>query len=345
VIHEPSARRPVVVLTGFLGSGKTTLLRSALVDPRFSRSVVFINEFGEIGLDHLLVKEVHGSTIVLENGCICCQLQGDLRQSLRSLIDEGAQHRAGPDFDRIIVETTGLADPAPVLRVLTLDPMLRHQLRLDLCVTTVDAVNGLRQLQEFPVFADQVAAADRVVVTKGDLADLERVEQLADRLSSLNPAAALTFSQDSAFDAAGLLAGGAAEHGAQPASRRGRVATEAGESETGAATDVQSFSLRISAQVDWAAFGVWLSALQHKHDSNVLRVKALLFTRDAPGPIVVHAVQNIVHAPSHLAAWPDPDRRSRIVFILRGLEPERVRRSLLKFLSACQGNAMEIERL
>jgi G3E family GTPase len=342
-----SSRIPVVLLTGFLGSGKTTLLRRSLGDARLSRAAVLINEFGEIGLDHLLIREVRGSTIVLENGCVCCQLQGDLRQSLRALIDDRGRADAAAGFDRIIIETTGLADPAPILRAIELDPMLRHQLRLDVCVTTVDAMHAMSQLADFPEIVSQIAAADRLVVTKGDLVSSEALSDVTSRLAEVNPTARVLDGNAPDFDPVALLLGGLFGDGSRAELRRWfrGVATDAGDGarRLGAGNGVSSFSLRIAGTVDWTAFGVWLSALLHRHGSNVLRVKGLLNVPDAQGPIVLHGVQNMIHPPVHLDEWPDSDHASRLVFIVQDLEPERIRRSLLLFLSAAQGQKVDVE--
>jgi len=188
VVSTIADRIPVTILTGFLGSGKTTLLRKLLAAEGMQRTAVVINEFGEIGLDHLLVKGMTGTTVVLQNGCICCTIRSDVQQGFRELVD-GRSTGEIPPFDRIVLETTGLADPVPIVQTLTADAMLRHQTRLSNIITTVDAVHGSAQLREHPESLRQTATADRIVVTKSDLANARDVELLNRKLAVLNPTA------------------------------------------------------------------------------------------------------------------------------------------------------------
>jgi G3E family GTPase len=362
---QPNARLPVTILTGFLGSGKTTLLRRLLADPKMSGTAVLINEFGEIGLDHLLVRSVLESAVVLQNGCICCTLRNDLRQGLRELID-GRAAGTFPDFDRVAIETTGLADPAPVAQTLLLDPMLRHQVRLASIISTVDAVHGSVQLSRHPESLRQAATADRLVITKSDLVSGDEVEALKTELSHLNPTARVFDAQSSDCDAGSLLAEGVTgDERTRREVRRwlssaARVElSEAGEVEadwSGAAdcnghehygghrssdsrhaSDIRAFSVRIEESIDWSAFGVWLTALLHRHGTKVLRVKGLLHVSDADSPVMLHCVQHVIHPPAHLDEWPDQDTASRIVFVVQGLDPGSVKRSLSRFLQAARG--------
>src|SRR5690242_20121355 len=187
-MNESGTRFPVAVLTGFLGSGKTTLLRRLLTDPGMSKAAVLINEFGEIGLDHLFVKSVAEGAVVLQNGCICCTLRTDLQQGLRDLID--TRGRGGfPDFDRMVIETSGLAAPAPIAQTLLIDPMLRHQVRLANIITTVDGMHGAAQLSQHTEALRQAAAADRLVLTKTDLISPEQFRALARELLRINTTA------------------------------------------------------------------------------------------------------------------------------------------------------------
>lgn len=349
---EISAKFPVAVLTGFLGSGKTTLLRRLLTDPGMVRTAVLINEFGEIGLDHLLVRSVVGDTIVLQNGCICCTLRTDLQQGLRDLIDGSSQGKF-PEFDRIVIETTGLADPAPIAQTLLLDPMLRHQVHLANIVTTVDGMLGVTQLREHPESLRQAAIADRLVITKTDLVSGDHAAALRRDLSRLNPTSRIFDVQSDDFDAAALLTHGVTD----PASKLREVqhwldASAAADhdhdhhhdfdgvhEQHGSihSSDIKSFSLRVEEQIDWAAFGVWLTALLHRHGEKVLRVKGLLNVADASGPVVLHGVQHVIHPAIHLEEWPDQDHASRIVFVLQGIDPALVERSIATFLSAAAG--------
>jgi G3E family GTPase len=340
VVSTIADRIPVTILTGFLGSGKTTLLRKLLAAEGMQRTAVVINEFGEIGLDHLLVKGMTGTTVVLQNGCICCTIRSDVQQGFRELVD-GRSTGEIPSFDRIVLETTGLADPVPIVQTLTADAMLQHQTRLSNIITTVDAVHGSAQLREHPESLRQSAIADRIVVTKSDLANARDVEVLNRQLAVLNPTArrfdpylqpisieALVFNDafhpltraDEVRRWLSTMPSSAHNHEPRTASANSRHDHR-----------IVSFNFRTEREIDWTAFAVWLSAFLHRYGKQVLRVKGLL---DVPGagPVVINAVQNIVHRPMHLGSWPDTDRSSRIVFIVEGLKGEQVIRSLQMFL-------------
>jgi len=343
-------RIPVAVLTGFLGSGKTTLLRRLLVDPSMDRTAVLINEFGEIGLDHLLVKSVLEGAVVLQNGCICCTLRTDLQEGIADLIDGRSQGQF-PEFDRIVVETTGLADPAPIAQTLLIDPMLRNQVRLANIVTTVDAVLGEDQLRTHGESLRQAAVADRLVITKSDIAEPGKVAALKRALARLNRTARITDINFDPFNANALLTEGVTDAATKLDEVRHWLANideadhdhdHAGhdsDSHLGSqhSQDIKSFSLRIEEDIDWTAFGVWLTALLHRHGPKVLRVKGLLRVSDAAGPIVLHGVQHVIHPPVHLEEWPDGDHASRIVFVVQGIEPALLHRSLMAFLKAASG--------
>lgn len=251
-----------------------------------------------------------------------------------------------------MIETTGLADPAPILRLLDLDPMLKHQLRLDKCVATVDAVHGGTQLRTHEEARRQAAAADRLVITKGDVAGEDALQLLRARLDAVNPTGLVLDVHAPDFDPRALIVEGLADQDTRLAEagrwfrRAGHAVAMAshthvdgvGEKATGTPEGaIRSFSLRLEGAVDWTAFGVWLTSLLHRHGPNVLRVKGLLNVTDADGPIVLHGVQSVIHPPVHLEAWPDDDRSSRLVFIVQDLDPDRIRRSLLAFLRAARG--------
>jgi G3E family GTPase len=341
-------RVPVAVLTGFLGSGKTTLLRRLLVDESMNRTAVLINEFGEIGLDHLLVKPVAEGAVVLQNGCICCTLRTDLREGIANILD-GRYAGTFPEFDRIVVETTGLADPAPIAQTLLIDPMLRNQVRLANIVTTVDGMLGAEQLTTHDESLRQAAVADRLVVTKTDMIPSERAQTLKTALTRLNPTARIFDVNAPQFDANMLLSEGVSDADTKLAEVRHWLESTGSEHVHDGhhhghvenvhlggnhSVDIQSFSLRVEEEIDWTAFGIWLTLLLHRHGTKVLRVKGLLRVSEVAGPIVLHGVQHVIHAPVHLEEWPDDDHASRLVFVVQGIDPALLRRSLTAFLRA-----------
>ena len=325
------ALAPVNIVTGFLGSGKTTLLQRLLRAPELTNVAVLVNEFGEVGLDHHLLQGVAESTLLLENGCLCCAVRGDLKTALRELLSRRSRGEI-PDFCRVVIETSGLADPAPIVYTLLSEAVLRHHFRLSGIITTVDAVNGESQLAGFSEAVRQVAMADRLIVTKTDLANSTSLQALRKRLRALNrPAQILESSEvtaatcqvltDDIYDGAGKFR--EANHW---------IAEEIDNDAAHAHThDVESFSLVFDRPLDWTAFGVWASMLLHRHGSDILRLKGLLNVAGVPTPVLINAVQHIVHPPGHLEQWPDADRRSRLVFIVRGLQRARIERSLSLF--------------
>jgi G3E family GTPase len=318
-------RLPVVLVTGFLGSGKTTLIAALLRHPAMGEAAVLVNELGEAAIDHHLVRRVDERTVVLGSGCVCCSLRGDLRDELRDLLARRARGEV-PPFERVVVETTGLADPAPVLSTLLTEPVLRHQYALEAVVATVDAVAGAATLDRHPESVKQAAVADTLLVTKADAAAEAEVAALEARLRALNPVAELRRVSFGAVAAEVVLRARARE---APVAGGGRVAApeHGGHVHAG---DVRAFTLVLDEPLDWDAFAVWLTMLLHARGLDVLRVKGLLDV-GAPGPVLLDGVQHMVHPPRHLGAWPDADRRSRIVFITRGIEREAVEASLRAF--------------
>jgi G3E family GTPase len=302
---------PVSLVTGFLGSGKTTLLARLLAHPDMGETAVIVNELGEVGIDHHLLRRVDERTVLLPSGCLCCALRGDLADELRDLI---ARRDAGeiPPFRRVVVETTGLANPAPIVSTLLSEPLVKHHYRLEAVVTTVDAQHGLRHHES----EAQAAAADRLVVTKTDVADPAAVTA---RLRRLNPAAPIVESAFGDVAPAELFDG--SEH-----DPRDLVYDDSHEH----AHEVRALCVTLDEPLDWTAFGIWLTMLLQARGGEVLRVKGLLDV-GTEGPLVLNGVQHVVHPPEHLPAWPDDDRRSRIVFIGRGLEQEALEASLAAF--------------
>jgi G3E family GTPase len=303
---------PVALVTGFLGSGKTTLIASLLGHPALGETAVIVNELGEIGIDHHLLRRVDERTVLLRSGCVCCTLRSDLADELRDLL--GRRERGEiPPFRRVVVETTGLADPAPVVYTLLSEPVVKHHYELETIVTTVDAQHGL--LREESV--RQVAAADTLVVTKKDLAPASGI---AARLAGLNPAARVVEASFGAVEPDDVLS---------PPSHRREAGPDDDEPDH-AHGDVRAVTVVLDTAVDWAAFGIWLTMLLQARGSEIYRVKGLLDVGDG-GPVLLNGVQHVVHPPVHLDDWPDADHRSRLVFIGTGLERGALTRSLEAF--------------
>jgi G3E family GTPase len=322
-------RRPITLVTGFLGSGKTTLLRHLLARPEARHTAVLVNEFGEIGLDHHLMQRLDEQTILLGGGCVCCMIRDDLVQALTDLLDRD-QRGAIPRLKRIVIETTGLADPAPILFTVATHPMLQHHFDIAGVVTTVDAANGQRQLDCHPESLKQVVSADEIILTKIDLAQPGTVQALVARLQAINPTARLTTA---------IFGQVAVRHVLDCRDRRTSAAQHAQASQTalGAAGmpgahggQIRSLALSFAQPLDWSAFSIWLSMLLHARGEDVLRVKGLLNV-GATGPVILNGVQHIMHAPEHLACWPGADQRSHLVFILHAIEPHHIVRSLRAF--------------
>lgn len=320
------SRRPITLITGFLGSGKTTLLRRFLAGPEARDTAVLVNEFGEVGLDHHLLQRLEEHTILLGHGCVCCALRDDLVQALRELLDRDQRGAIAP-LARVLIETTGLADPAPMLFTVETDPVLQHHFRIAGVVVTVDAVNGHLHLDRHLEAGKQVAVADEIIVTKTDIAPPETVAVLLTRLRALNPAAHLTTVVRGDVDPGRLLQ--PRDVGASPTVTPAVLPVAPGtrSRHTG---ETRSLSLSFDRPLDWIAFSVWLSMLLHARGEDVLRVKGLLNVGTA-GPVILNGVQHIIHPPEHLESWPREDRRSHLVFILHAIAPDAIVRSLQAF--------------
>ena len=311
------------VITGFLGSGKTTLLKRLLQDESMGDTALLINEFGDVGIDHLLVQEVAPDTVLLPSGCVCCSIRGELKDALIGLMDRRARGEI-PAFGRVILETTGLADPAPILATLGNDPHLRGRFHIGLVVTLVDASHAALQERLHPEWLAQVAAADRLLISKTDMVSDDAQQALRTRLQAINSAPIL--------DAADIHSGdqlllGEGLRSAEPAQEVERWQLHRVLSTPARHGDVQVCCLTFEQPLDWIGFGVWLSMLLRCHGERILRVKGLLNVNTHQAPVVIHGVQHCLHAPVHLLAWPSEDRTSRLVFILRGLDPAQLRRS------------------
>jgi G3E family GTPase len=328
---------PITLITGFLGSGKTTLLRELLADPELGETAVLVNELGEIALDHHLLSRIDERTVVLASGCVCCTIRADLADELRDL--EARRSRGEiPGYERVAIETSGLADPAPILSTLLTDPMVEAQYRIDGIVTTVDAVNGIAQLRAQPEAAKQAAVADRLVITKADLVEPAELAELGRRLARVNPGARqieVRHGRLAAREVIGAAARDDAEVLRDALAFSAAVSShdDGAHTHEGAAHDhrIHAFALRFERPLDWTMFGIWLSMLLAARGEDVLRVKGLLNAAGSDGPVVINGVQHVIHPPVHLAAWPDDDRSSRLVLIVREIAAGAVERSLLAF--------------
>ena len=309
----PDATVPIGVLTGFLGAGKTTLLNRWLATPRAARTAVIVNEFGEIGLDHLLVEAVTGDMLVLTTGCICCAARGDLLGAVESLL----ARRAALGFDRIVVETTGLADPGPILNALLLGPGLSGATRLGAVVTLVSALQGAEALDRHIEARRQVALADALLLSKGDLAG--DTSELRARLAALNPAAPIRDARDIAGGAGpDLFADGAAPRPPAP-ERLGHLHRHH-------AGDARIRSVVLEAgPVEAERLAGFIAEAQRRHGAALLRLMGrAVLCHDPDRPVVVQAVGHLLHPATRLDRWPNPDRRTRLVAILDGVDPRQV---------------------
>lgn len=339
VVSDANARIPVSVLTGFLGSGKTTVLNHLVRSPDMARVLVIINEFGAVGLDHELIARSNEDLVVeMMGGCLCCTIRGDLSQTLRD-----APWRFARDgqcwFDRVMIETTGLADPAPILHTLMTDPRLEPLYRLDAVITTVDAAAGMATLDAQPEAVKQAAVADRLLLTKTDLADEAAQQLIRDRLATLNPFAPIIAVTNGAVESALLFDVGLWD----PASKSEDVLRWLAEEASHADhhhhhhhhhdvnrhnAGIRATCLTFDMPLEPVAFDRWLGLLTMFKGADLLRVKGIVNLVGYDAPVVVHGVQHVFHPPVELDRWPSADRRTRMVFITRNIDPEELRGTL-----------------
>lgn len=356
---------PVAILTGFLGAGKTTLLNFLLKDPFLSDAAVIINEFGDVGIDHLLVERADENVIEMASGCLCCTIRGDLIDTLHDLLARRGRGEIKA-FNRIVIETTGLADPAPVLHAVMSEPGLLKACRLEGVITVVDAFNGMATLDAHPEAVKQVAVADRIVLTKVDLLvgreGEEKLFAIIGRLRKLNPAARLLTTHRNEATAERLFTMGLFDPKTKTADVQGWLAAEA--YETGEKRHrssrrhahghddhhhhdvsrhddhIRSFSFTEANAISPQGLELFMELLKSYHGANMLRMKAIVKVSDDPArPVVLHGVQHVFHPPVRLPAWPDGDERTRLVFIVKDVEKPMIEGLFRAFTDQVSGGA------
>ena len=309
--RERGSKIPVTVVTGFLGAGKTTLLKRFLASPEGQGTAVIVNEFGAVGIDDALVRDSADETVLLGNGCVCCITRTDLQAALRRLVFD-RERGTVPPFGRVVIETSGLADPGPILQTFSTDRALGGEFHIDVVLTVVDAVTGEASLDGAAEARKQVILADRLVVSKTDLADAGTVEHLTQHLQQLNPHASIDIAVSGALDPQRVVEPIAGE-------RSGFVA-EAAHSD-----GVTSFVIEHDKPVEWLSFARAMETLIALRGADLLRVKGILNVAGCRGPVVVQYVQHLAHPPVELESWLDKNRNGRIVFITRNIPPQNIR--------------------
>jgi G3E family GTPase len=344
--RQPPEPIALTLLTGFLGAGKTTLLNRLLKDPALADTAVIINEFGEVSLDHLLVEYIGDNMVLLQSGCLCCTMRGDLVDALETLLRDLDNRRC--KFSRVLLETTGLADPAPVLHTAMAHPYLVKRYRLDGVVTVVDAVNGEATLDAHPEAVKQAAVADRIVLTKTDLAGSAAIDGVRARLHALNPAAAILDAAKGEATADRLLNCGLYDPARKIPDVKKWLAAEAYADAQTHGHDhhhhhdvnrhdehIGSFVLSTDTAIPAGTLDMFLELLRATYGAKLLRLKGIVKLAEMPDtPVVVHGVQHVFHPTARLERWPDDDHRTRLVFITRDLPKRTVRELFEAFIGS-----------
>ena len=344
---------PVTLLTGFLGSGKSTLLTEILKQPAFDKTAVVVNEFGEIGLDGILIQHSEDQIVEMTSGCLCCTIRGDIRQTLLDLHTKRTNGDL-PTFNRVIVESTGLADPAPVVHTLMNDPLLDRRYMLGGVVTTVDALTGMATLEHHQECEKQAAVADRLVITKTDLDNSPDPDgslgELQARLSALNPTAIILDRHNAEFDYDHLFDTPLFNPDTKTMNVRTWLNAEVTDDHLHHSrhhhhdvnrhgADIRAFTLTFDEPVTIEAFASSLEALSLTQGESILRIKGIVNTLDRPGiPLVIHGVQHVFHDPVWLDEWPDEDHQTKLVFITKGIERETLDMFFQAWISSSKGS-------
>ena len=305
----------MTIVTGFLGAGKTTLVRRFLATPEGRDTALIVNEFGSVGIDDALLRSSADEVTLLGNGCVCCNTRSDLQVALRKLVADRDRGKI-PHFGRVLIETSGLADISPILQTFSTDRALGAEFAIEVVLTMVDAVNGLRNLDKAPEARKQAILADRLVISKIDLADSRAKKKLAAKLKALNPRAGIDMALDGEIDPKHLIDSG--QDATAP--RHSGFVAEASHSD-----GIASFVIREDAPLEWPVFQRALDTLVSLRGPDLLRIKGFLNLKGSKGPVVFQAVQHLIHPPVELAEWPDKDHSSRLVFITRGVSEQQVR--------------------
>ncbi|MBI0177263.1 CobW family GTP-binding protein [Bartonella apis] len=333
-------RIAVTIFTGFLGSGKTTLLNRVLKDPLLTDTAVIVNEFGEVGIDNLLVEQADDGVIELSNGCLCCTMRGQLADSLASLVDRLQTGRI-KRLNHVVIETTGLADPAPILQALLGHPAMVQSFVIDGVITTVDAINGLETLERHKEARNQVAFADRIVLTKTDLvADKKTLEPLVDELGKLNPTAEILYSDAGHCPPSALVNIGVFDLNKKAPDIRNWLGKEEDHEHHHHHHDVNrhsdtihAFSLTHDKPVPYFALEAFIDLLRANHGAQMLRMKGIVELEEDPSrPVVIHGVQTLFHPPVRLSGWPNDRHETRLVMITDGIDETTVREMFDAFL-------------
>jgi G3E family GTPase len=349
----PTSRKiPVTVLTGFLGSGKTTVLNGLVKNNALKKTAVVINEFGEIGLDHELVEKSDENFILMQNGCVCCTVRGDLISTLGDLSLRQDRGEMAP-LERVLIETTGLADPAPILHTLMNDKSLHDDYGLGSIITIVDAANGLSTLDNHQEAIKQIGVADLLLLTKIDLAEQNVLAVLRDRITAINPGAKVLQATNGEIDPAVFFADGLYRLESKTAEVRSWINAEAydatsihphahhaehdhkettGDFRNRHGDRIRSYCVTREEPISWDRFSTWLKMVSAMRGNDLLRVKGIVNVTEHPlRPVVIHGVQHIFHPPIHLDSWPSDDRRTRIVFITRDIDQDAIEETLRVF--------------